>query len=187
MHDVFWGTVSNFLNTYSIHFKGLKIGKHSFNFEVDNRFFNEFEESEVKDGTLKVTVKLNKQNQMLDLKISINGFVKVTCDRCLDSFDLPTSYNGSLYVKFGDENREEGDEIIILSNEESEINLAQYIYESISLSLPYQRYHGVNGSDPKCNKEMIKKLKSHLGSGSKKDEPSDIDPRWEKLKDIKLN
>lgn len=188
MHDVFWGTVSNFLDTYSIHFKGLKLGKHLFNFEVDKRFFDEFEEGEIRQGKLQVAVKLNKQSQMLDLKISIDGYVEVVCDRCLDNFDLPTSFNGSLYVKFGEGETEEGDEVIILSLDDSELNLAQYIYESICLNLPLQRYHGVNGSDPNCNKEMIKKLKNHLAkNGSKKDETIDVDPRWDKLKDIKLN
>lgn len=187
MHDVFLGTVSNFLNTYSIHFKGLKVGKHLFNFEVDKRFFDEFEDGEIRQGELRVTVKLNKQSQMLDLNIMITGFVEVFCDRCLDSFNLPTSYDGSLYVKFGEGEAEEGDEMIVLSTDDSEINLAQYIYESVCLSLPYQRYHGVNGSDSKCNKEMIKKLKSHLADGSKKEEKPDVDPRWNKLKDIKLN
>ena len=36
--------MSSYLNTYSIHFKGLKVGKHSFNLEIDKRFFDEFEE-----------------------------------------------------------------------------------------------------------------------------------------------
>jgi len=187
LHDVFLGTVSNILNTYSIHFKGLKVGKHLFNFEVDKKFFDYFEEGEIREGKLQVAVKLNKQSQMLDLNISIDGIVEVLCDRCLDNFDLPVSYKGTLYVKFGGGETEEGDEIIILSTEDSEINLAQYLYESISLSLPYQRYHGVNGSDPHCDKDMIKKLKSHLVAGSKKEDVKDLDPRWNKLKDIKLN
>ena len=179
--------MSSYLNTYSIHFKGLKVGKHLFNFEVDRKFFDEFEEGEIKQGKLTVDVILTKQSQMLDLSISINGFVEVICDRCLDNFDLPISYTGAMYVKFGEEKSEEGDEIIVLTNDDNEIDLAQYIYESISLSLPIQRYHGMNGLKGKCNKEMIEKLKSHLSNNAKKEEPNDFDPRWNKLKDIKLN
>jgi uncharacterized protein len=179
--------VGSNLNTYSIHFKGLKVGKHTFNFEVDNKFFETFEEGEIKQGALHVEVKLNKQSQMLDLAISINGTVEVICDRCLENLDLPISFNGALYVKFGEEKSEEGDEIIILTNDDSEINLAQYIYESICLSLPFQRYHGMKGTKSKCNKEMISKLKSLLVNDSKKEESEETDPRWSKLKDIKLN
>jgi hypothetical protein len=125
LHDIFLGTVSNFLNTYSIHFKGLKVGKHLFDFVVDKRFFDEFEEGEIRRGQLKVDVVLSKQSQMLDLTISIDGDVEVVCDRCLDNFVLPISFNGSLFVKFGEEKGEVGDEIIVLTNDDNEINLAQ--------------------------------------------------------------
>jgi uncharacterized protein len=179
--------MSSHLNTYSIHFKGLKVGKHLFNFEVDNKFFDEFEEGEIKQGQLQADIILTKQSQMLDLNISINGTIEVVCDRCLDNFDIPISFNGSLFVKFGEEKGEVGDEIIVLTNDDNEISLAQYIYESISLSIPIQRYHGMNGLKGKCNKEMIEKLKSHLSSNSKKEDTKDFDPRWNKLKDIKLN
>lgn len=179
--------MSSYLNTYSIHFKGLKVGKHSFNLEIDKKFFDEFEEGEIREGKLTADVKLNKQNQMLEFSISINGSVVVTCDRCLEEFDFPISYKGKLFVKFGSEKGEEGDEIIILTNDDSEINLAQYLYESICLSLPYQRYHGMKGTKTKCNKEMLEKIKSHLPNESKQDENDEIDPRWNKLKDIKLN
>lgn len=179
--------MSSILNTYSIHFKGLKVGKHSFNFEVDSKFFEAFEEGEIKQGKLQADVILTKQSQMLDFKVSISGIVEVVCDRCLDNFDLPITYEGSLFVKFGEEKGEEGEEIIVLTNDDSEVNLAQYIYESICLSLPIQRYHGMNGLKGKCNKEMIAKLKSHLSNSAKKEESQDVDPRWNKLKDIKLN
>ena len=179
--------MSSILNTYSIHFKGLKVGKHTFNFEVDNKFFEAFEEGEIKQGKVKVDVILNRQSLMLDLAISIEGQVEVTCDRCLEDFDLPISYEGSLFVKFGETRSDEGEEIIILTNDDSEINLSQYIYESICLSLPIQRYHGMKGTKTKCNKEMIKKLKSLLTDSPKNEESEEVDPRWSKLKDIELN
>lgn len=175
------------MNTYSIHFKGLKVGKHTFNFEVDNAFFEAFEEGEIKQGKVNVDITLNRQSQMLDFVISIDGLVEVTCDRCLENFDLPISYKGSLFVKFGGIKSEEDDEIIVLTNDDSEINLAQYIYESICLSLPIQRYHGMKGTKTKCNKEMIKKLKSLLTDSPKKEETEEVDLRWSKLKDIELN
>jgi uncharacterized protein len=179
--------VASILNTYSIHFKGLKVGKHTFNFEVDNAFFEAFEESEIKHGKLDVDVKLNKQNQMIDLNITIDGTVEVTCDRCLEEFDIPISYEGSLYVKFSETRSEEDSEIIILSTDDSEINISQYIYESICLSLPIQRYHGMKGTKSKCNKEMLAKLKSLSVKNAKKENSDEIDPRWSKLKDIELN
>ena len=108
------------MNAYSIHFKGLKVGKHTFNFEVDDKFFDEFEEGEIKKGNLQVEVLLNKQSLLLDLTISFEGSVEVVCDRCLENLELPISYKGSLYVKFGEDKSEEGDDIIILPIDETE-------------------------------------------------------------------
>jgi uncharacterized metal-binding protein YceD (DUF177 family) len=43
-----------------------------------------------------------------------------------------------------------------VSPAESEINLAQYIYESIVLSLPYSRVHGEDaGGKSLCDEEML--------------------------------
>jgi len=180
--------VGDVLGTYSIHFKGLKVGKHQFSFEVKDKFFELFEESEIKQGKLIATVNLDKHTQMLDLKVNINGYVEVLCDRCLDSFDLPIDFEGVLFIKFGEGQPDAGEEIMFLPTDESALNLAQYIYESICLSIPYQRYHGVNGTDDKaCNKEMLKKLKTLSGTTQKKDKTKVIDPRWDKLKDLKLN
>jgi len=185
LHDVFLGTVSSILGTYSINFKGLKLGKHSFQFDVNDAFFNEFEESEIKRGYLTATVNLEKHSQMLDIRLSIEGFVEVQCDRCLEAFQLPVSYKGNLFVKIGVEDTESTEEVIFLPTEDHELNLAQYIYESICLSLPYQRYHGVNGTNADdCDREMLKKLNELKANSAQHNE---VDPRWDKLKDIKLN
>ncbi len=180
--------MGDFLSTYSIHFKGLKVGKHQFDFEIDNRFFELFEESEIKQGKLTAGIKLEKHAQLLDLKINIKGYVEVMCDRCLENFNLPLSYKGTLLVKFGEGAPDASEEIIFLPTEESELNIAHYLYESISLSIPYQRYHGVNGTDDKaCNSEMLNKLKNLSGTASKTKKTIESDPRWDKLKDLKLN
>lgn len=176
------------LSTYTIHFKGLKVGKHTFNFEINDKFFDLFEESEIKKGNLLAQVHLDKHTQMLDLKVSMKGEVEVVCDRCLENFNLPIEFDGVLFIKFGEGQPDTGEEIVFLPTEESELNLAQYLYESISLSIPYSRYHGVNNTDEKaCNKEMLKKLKKLSVTTSKKDKSKENDPRWDKLKDLKLN
>ena len=63
------------LKQFSIPFTGLKIGKHQFDFEIDNAFFDAFEYSRVKKGSLKVDVELDKQETMLILQIHIAGTI----------------------------------------------------------------------------------------------------------------
>ncbi|MDX9854824.1 MAG: DUF177 domain-containing protein [Tenuifilaceae bacterium] len=178
------------LSSYSIFFKGLKVGIHDFEFDVDDKFFELFEESEVKNGKLLAKIRLEKRNNMLELAINVTGTVEVLCDRCLEYFNLPTSYNGKLFVRYG-ENEVDDDEYMVISPDESELNLAQYIYESICLSLPYKKYHGVKGTDKKaCNPEMLNKIgyiSNDTPDEDDEDEDEPTDPRWNKLRDLNFN
>ena len=188
MRDVILEKVSKIIDTYTIHFKGLTTGKHIFNFDVENDFFAEFEGSEVTGGTLKVEVVLDKHSNMMELDFFIEGDVEVQCDRCLEPFTIPTEYEGKLVVRISDtvEEDEQSDEIWFVNSNEFELSLGQYIYESICLSLPIQRFHGILGtSEEECDKEMLNQL--NRLSHNDKPEKGTTDSRWDKLKDLRNN
>ena len=90
------------LRQYTIPFKGLKEGKHDFNFVVDNSFFEQFESSEVKRGVVNVQVELIKHSQFLELQFDINGKITVNCDRCLEPFVSGITHQTMLYIRFGE-------------------------------------------------------------------------------------
>ncbi|MDD3891915.1 MAG: DUF177 domain-containing protein, partial [Bacteroidales bacterium] len=128
-------------------------------------------------------------SNMLELYFSIEGKVEVVCDRCLERFFMPISYNGDVFVKIldsiPDEEKDE-DEWYISSNE-SELDLAHYIYESICLSLPIQRFHGILGTlEEDCDKEMMERL-NDLSVKDNDSQDNKHDPRWDKLKDLLQN
>lgn len=176
--------MSSILNIYTIQYKGLKIGSHSFEFEIDNKFFKEYPEGEIEQGNLVANVHLLKHSTMLEFFIDITGEVEVACDRCLEPLKLPINYSGRLIVKIGNDEISDNDELWVVSENEFEVNLAQYLYESICLSLPISRYHGIEGSSEKdCNPQML----SRIGSvGSIKPKTNGItDPRWDILKNLK--
>ena len=166
------------LRKYTIPFTGLKDGKHAFNFVIDDRFFEAFEGSEVKEGLVDAGIDLVKNPRFIELHFNLKGKVKVMCDRCLDMFDLAVEYSETLYFRFGEESYEQSENVIILSPKEYEIELAQYLYEFVHLALPYKRIHPDENGKPGCNQRMIEKL-NELGI-----EKKDTDPRWDRLKDI---
>ena len=134
---------------YTIPWRGLKNGKHHFDYKIDKRFFDSFAQSDIKSGNADVSVEMEKSATMLLLDFHITGTVIVECDRCLGDLELPVDYSGGLKVKFSDEIDEYDGEIMWISQSESQLSVWQYIYESILLSLPYQRVHGDgNGCDP---------------------------------------
>lgn len=133
---------------YTIAYKGLGNGSHDFEFRVSGELFREFENSEIKDGECDVQVRLERADSMLTLDVVIEGDVVVACDRCLEDCTVPIDFEGQLLVKFSDEVEEYDGEVMWLLPVESEIDLMQYIYESIVLSLPYQRVHPEGECDP---------------------------------------
>ena len=168
---------------FTIPISGLKEGWHSYDFEINNDFFNLFEESEVIEGMLKAFVDADKRSSHIDLTIKIDGAVMIPCDRCLEVFSYPLFCENRLVVKFGKEHDETDPDIITIPVEEHELDLKQHFYEYILLALPIQRLHpdDENGNST-CDPEMIRKLNEHILNNE-----NGIDPRWGELKKIMNN
>ncbi|MCL2097655.1 MAG: DUF177 domain-containing protein [Bacteroidales bacterium] len=140
-------------------FKGLSDDKHSFRFEIGDSFFKLFEGSEIEHGSLSAEVLLDKQSACMQITVTINGTVDIACDRCLDNLILTVSTNGELAVRFGkSDNSNPDDDLIVLDPSEGEIDLSQYIYDSINVALPLQRIH----TEGQCNPEMTEKLQHFM-------------------------
>jgi uncharacterized protein len=166
--------------TYTIQTGGLKEGHHSFDFEINNKFFEQFEDSEVKEGSLIANVGMDKRSTHLDLQIKVSGSVLVNCDRCLEMFSQAVSSENRLLVKFGKSIEVIDPDILSLPVDANELDLKQQIYEFIMLALPIKRVHPVdkNGKST-CNPVMLKKLEELII-----EEEKDNDPRWDELKKL---
>ena len=176
------------LKQFSIPFTGLKIGKHQFEFDIDNSFFDAFEYSLIKKGELKATVELDKQETMLILQIQISGTVRLECDKCLAEFNSPLAIKERQIVKFAEDDELESDdlEIIILNKKESSIDLAEILYELINVSVPFIKICEESSDGQICDQEMIARLEK-LAPGTEQEEKeiTDEDPRWAALKKLK--
>lgn len=171
----------NYLKEFYIPFKGLNIGVHNYKWEITQEFFEAVENSEIDDAAITVELSLDKQERMMICNFNITGSVFVKCDRCLDKLELPVNSEETLYIKFGENFEEETDDVLFIGESDYQINVADLINEFITLSLPLRKVHptdknGVSG----CDEEVINKLEE-LSSKNK------VDPRWEKLKNLKLD
>lgn len=168
-------------STYLIPISGLALGKHSFQYEVSDEFFNGMDYSEIQHGKVSVNLDIDREETMLVLTFDIEGTVRVMCDRCADEFDLPIESNQVFYIKLGTENAEESDDVMVMPADQHDFDLTSLIYEFIILSIPMHRVH----PEGECNQEVIDMLNG-MQEVAEEDEES-IDPRWAALKDIKLN
>ena len=170
---------------YLIPFIGLKPGKHHFEYQITNEFFEIFDYSEYQDSNIKVNVVLEKKSTLLELDFVHKGSVNVPCDLTSADFDLPIKGKMKLIVRFGEEFNNENEELLILPHGEFEVDIAQYIYEMIVLSVPLRRVHpGVK--DGSLKTEALTKLNELKVKEDKKEikKEENIDPRWDKLKQL---
>ncbi|NOR87448.1 MAG: DUF177 domain-containing protein [Bacteroidales bacterium] len=168
------------LKDYKISFSGLQLGLHSFDIQISDQFFESFENSRVQHGKLSLKLDLSKQETMLQFDFHIKGDLQVECDRCLHTFTYPLEVNEMLIIKFGYESHEESESVLVISEKEYEIQLAQYIYEFIILGLPMQLVHpDLENGESACNFDSLEDF-NEVESEDKKE----MDPRWDALKKL---
>lgn len=167
---------------YSIPFSGLKLGKHTYQYQIENTFFESFGYDEFIATNVTVDVVLNKTSTMLELDFNADGTVNVQCDLTGEPFDQPVASAMELVVKFGDAYNSEDDEILIIPHGEHKINVAQYIYEMLVLAVPQKRVHpGI--ADGTLKSEALDRLDA-LRPKESKENNTDNDPRWDALKKL---
>lgn len=84
--------------------------------------------------------------------------------------------------KYGEEAQEISDEIMIITQDQVSLDLGQFIYEFIALSIPIKKIHPSLRTDDEDESEfkMI-----YSTSVDEEETPEETDPRWEKLKKLK--
>ena len=166
--------------SYTIPLGGLQEGHHTIDFEIDKEFFEQIEESEVKEGSLIANVEMDKRSSHLDLIIRISGSVRISCDRCLEMFSQPVRSENRLLVKFGKSIEDIDPDILSVAVDEHELDLQQQLYEFIMLALPIKRVHPANKKGKStCDPVMLKKLEELIIEVEKEN-----DPRWDELKKL---
>ncbi len=168
-------------NPFIIPIHGLKNGAHRYDLEVEESFFEAYGSSEIQKGSGKVELILSKSEHMLQLDFYLKGAVEIPCDRCGTFFDQLLELRKRIYMKFGNETMEKGDELEIIGPNTHEIDVSRYIYEFFHLALPLKRVHESGG----CDQKALDKLQEHQDQGASSASGDGVDPRWEKLKELK--
>ena len=177
---------------FEIAFVGLKPGVHEYNYEINDRFFEAFQQQDFRNCKANVKLHLDKKSSFMQLKFEIGGSLEVTCDRCNNELPLELWDEFNITVKMVEESglmndQEEDPDVYYISRGESHLDVAEWIYEFINLSLPMQKTCDFEKMDgPHCNKaalELLKKLEIEEAKAKEQKE----NPIWkglEKFKDL---
>src|SRR5450432_3514963 len=67
---------------YDIAFVGLKQGIHEYQYQVNDKFFEAYQQQDFRNCRANIKLTLDKQNGFMLLKFEIGGVLEVTCARC---------------------------------------------------------------------------------------------------------
>lgn len=160
--------------------KGLPKGGHSFSFAIDGEFFQTFGNTQIKDAGCTVKADVIRRSTLMSVQCMVGGFVVVECDRCLEDLTLKVDVERELTVGFGNVDMDDaGDEedVIVVSEGDDQVDISQFIYDYVCLSLPIVKVH----PEGKCNPEMLKRLAGD-SEEAKSDEP--VNSPFSGLKDL---
>lgn len=154
---------------YEIAFVGLKPGVHEFSYEIDDKFFEDYGAQDFTNTTASIKLLLDKSNGFMILRFAVGGKADVVCDRCGNDLLLQLFDDFTITVKLTDEpevmnEQEEDPYVYYISRSESHIDVKDWIYEFVNLSVPMQKtcdYEAMDG--PNCNpaaRELLSKMKT---------------------------
>lgn len=188
------------MDTYKIDLLSSGLGGKTFEYEIGDAFFAEIG-GLIQRGNIHTTVACLSAGSVFKFQIHSVGTIIVPCDRCLADLELRIETSDVLDVKLGDEYADEGD-CVVVPEAEGYLDLAQFIYEFIALSMPMSCCH----EPGKCDDAMMHELSRHqptrsgyedaeredsaengdaqdVSVGEDSDEP--VDSRWAALKQLK--
>ncbi len=175
------------LSDYTIDIYKLSNKVHQYQYRIDHCFFENFENSPVTEADLKAEITLDKQETLMTLRFHIIGTMELECDRSLEKFDHPVDVRQRLLFQFGDEEQELTEEMIMITRGTQSIQIAQYLYEFITLAVPMKKLHPRYEKDenPFVNGEIVYTSEVRQEDKNHAPEEDSVDPRWSILKKFK--
>ncbi len=173
---------------FEIPFVGLKPGIHVYEYQINDQFFQDYQQQDFRNCNAHVKLQLDKKQGFLLLKFEVGGTIEVTCDRCGNDLPIDLWDEFNIVVKLAEDpdlmnNQEEDPDVHWISRGESHLHVSDWIYEFINLSVPMQKMCTVDEiGGPHCNKEVLDMLEKMNGR-----EPLAGNPVWkglEKFKDL---
>lgn len=175
---------------FRLRLSGVEDGTYSFSISCNNEFFELAKISNIEDGDLKLQVEMSKTEKLVDVRCHFEGFVVAPCDRCLLPVTLPMDMDERLIVKLvpsvEEGENDDDDDIWVMDENTYELDIFQFVYESIFLAMPISVMHedDENGNST-CDPTVLKKLEELSKKEENKSE--ETDPRWDALKNLKFD
>jgi len=158
---------------FDIAFRGLALGQHEFQYDLDDTFFTLFEYSDYRGLHGTAELMMLKSETVLDLELRFTGTIEAPCDITNELYTQTLENSFAMQIKFDDEYNDENEELLILPHGNYQFNAGQMIYELVVLGIPSKLLgpNAGNGIEDLIEEE--------------EDETEEkTDPRWDQLKNL---
>lgn len=169
---------------FKVNIIGLSQKSHRFDYSFGDDFFEFYGTSLLESGQFNAQVTLDKRETLIEADFAIQGAAHLVCDRSLEPFDFPMDFHRKILFKYGEEEKELSEEIVLITREQASLDLGQYLYELITVNLPMKRLHPRFDNEQNDTEDIHLVYSSPVEESDNKEEDV-IDPRWEKLKKLK--
>lgn len=171
---------------FEIAFVGLKPGVHHYQYDIDDQFFEGYDQQDFRNTHATVKLELEKNNSFMRLRFDVGGSVQITCDRCNSELPFQLFEQFNLTVKMVDDpevmnEQEEDPDVYYISKGDSHLDVKAWLYEFVNLSIPMQKTCEFENMDgPHCNAEARALLKGQASTSG-----SSANPIWNDLQKFK--
>lgn len=171
------------ISKFDINIHGLENKTYEYNFEGSDDFFEAYDQDIIEHGSFKVNITLEKTSTLLRLNFKINSDVELQCDRSLEFFTENFDINEKFVFKFGEKEEEISDEMAIIPFGTLKINVADMIYDYITLRVPMKKLLPIYREESENSEDGVMVYTDKNAKIAKEEEK--VDPRWEALLKIK--
>lgn len=142
------------MKRYVIDAQTVQQNDFEFDLQVGMELFEAMEMTEISAVDFKLSVSGHKEaSNRSVIELTGTGTVVTPCDRCLDDVTLDVDVEAEMTLLFGDEAKAfDGEQVTLQRGDE--LNIAQFVYDSIMLALPMIRAH----KEGECNPDMIARI-----------------------------
>ena len=156
---------------FKINLRDLPDDGASFDWHLDDTFFNALDEQEIKHGSLDATLRVNRKSGAYELDFRVKGEVSIPCNRCLEPMVQTIDTQATLEAKLGEQDEDDGD-VITVAAIPGVLDVAWNLYEIIALAIPIYHVH----PDGECSDDI------NALFAEEQDDDSPTDTRWDALK-----
>ncbi len=171
------------LGDFVINIYNLENKRYTYDFQVDDRFFQFFEDSIIKVASGTVHIDLDKQESFICLNFHLQGEIELVCDRSLERYAEQVDTHQKLIYRYGDQEKELGIDCYMIPKGHQQLQLAQHIYEFFAIEVPMKKIHPKFREEDYLREELIY---TTSGENKAKNE-QEVDPRWKELLKLKEN